>query len=124
MKGGSNGLGCIVLIIIVAVAAVFVGGPILGQAAEGYARGGGSVEARLLSPETYSSATAGDNGVAVAVQGDGNNIALAYSQAQPTPQPDRDAENAKETRAIGGLVLVLMAAAIVVVFVAVLLGFV
>lgn len=121
---GNDGLGCIVLLIIVAAVVVLVGGPLVGSAAEGFARGGGSLEARAFTTETYSHAEAGDNSVALAITGDHNGVNLAYAQAQPTPQPDRNAEDARETRAIGGLVLVLMAVAVCVVFVAVLLGFV
>lgn len=121
---GSDGIGCILLLIIVAAVVILVGGPLVGSAAEGFAKGGGSIEARAFTSETYSSATAGDNGVAVAVQGDGNNIALAYSQAQPTPTPDRNAQDARETRAWGGLALTILAAAVVIIVLAVLLGFV
>lgn len=78
------------LALIALLAAALLGG-VLRQAAKGYAEGGGQLtfEPRLMSPETYSSATAGDNGVAVALNNsDGNSIALAYSQPQPTPAPE------------------------------------
>ena len=73
----------LVLIVIAAVLVMVVGGSLAGSAAEGFARGGG--EMRVLSPSTE--ATAGDNGVAVSVQGDSNSIAIAWSQGQPTPVP-------------------------------------
>jgi hypothetical protein len=108
-------LNILVGAIIVIALVMLVGGSLAGSAAEGFARGGGSVEARLLSPETYSSATAGDNGVAIAIQGDRNNVALAYSQAQPTPvpaQPDGRLA-ADDVRGLAGMVGGIFAAGVV-----------
>lgn len=76
--------------LIALLAAALIGG-VLRQTARGYAEGGGqlTVAPRLLSPETYSSATVNGDGVALAVQGDRNSIALSYSQQpQPTPAPE------------------------------------
>lgn len=117
-------LNLILVLAIIGVFVVAIGGGIAGQAAREYAEAGGQVEARAFTTETYSHAEAGDNSVALAITGDQNGVNLAYAQAQPTPVPDRNAEEARETRAIGGLALVLMAIAVCVVFVAVLLGFV
>lgn len=113
----------LVLIVIAAVLVMVVVGSIGAQTAEGFARGGG--EMRLLSPSTE--ATAGDNGVAVSVQGDSNSIAIAYAQMQPTPVPAMSAEeNAKDAEGmhLAGTVIIAIVVIAVLLFVAVLMGFV
>ena len=104
-------INVLVLIVIAAALVMLVGGSLLGQTAEGYARGGGSVEARVLSPSTV--ATAGDNGVAIAIQGDDNSIALSYSAAQPTPMPEASGNQAAgDIRDLAGIVGFVFAAVV------------
>lgn len=116
-------LNILVLVVIAAVLVMVVGGSLAGSAAEGFARGGG--EMRVLSPSTE--ATAGDNGVAVSVQGDSNSIAVAWSQGQPTPVPAMSAEeNAKDAEGmhLAGTAIIAIVVIAVLLFVAVLMGFV
>lgn len=79
-------LNLILILAVIGAGAYFVFGGIARQAAQGYAEGGGSVEARLLSPETHNEAHAGDNGVAIAIQGDENSVNVAYDMT-PQQQP-------------------------------------
>ena len=88
--------------LIALIGAAFLGG-VLRQQAKGFAEGGGELTfaPRLLSPETYSRAEAGDNGVAVAITGDRNSVNVAYSQVQPTPAPEAPR---RDDSALGGFV--------------------
>lgn len=82
-------LNLILILAVIGIIVFVVGGGIARQAAQGYAEGGGSIETRLLSPETRNEAHAGDNGIAIATQGDDNSVNVAYSQAtEQTPPAD------------------------------------
>ena len=97
---GNDGIGCLLLAVIVIAVVVLVGGPLVGSFGKGFAEGGG--ELRAFTVERYASATAGDNGVAVAMnESDGNQIALAYSQ--PTPAP-AGGQAGRSDSALGGFV--------------------
>ena len=76
----------VVICIVGLIGYIYVGG-----AAEGFARGGGEIEARLFSPSVE--AVTGENGVSVAILGDRNSAVVAYSHSpvQPTPVPDEAA---------------------------------
>lgn len=85
-------LNLTLLLAIIGAGVYVVFGGIARQAAQGYAEGGGSVEARLLSPETHNEAHAGDNGVAIAIQGDENSVNVAYDM---TPQEKQQADDSR-----------------------------